>query len=83
MRPFPFPELVWATDATTSEPVTKWHVYAYPDLMRDTALAELVDTAQQVAEKAAPGCVVPPRRTRPTAARAATQGAYRPRAQAI
>jgi hypothetical protein len=59
MIPFPTPALVWPNDAATGELVTKWHVYACPDLERDRELAELVATAQAVAEKAVPGCVVP------------------------
>jgi hypothetical protein len=59
MIPFPPPALVWPKDPTTGGLVTKWHVYACPNLDRDRELAELVATAQQVAEKAAPGCMVP------------------------
>jgi hypothetical protein len=59
MRPFPPPEGIWPTDPETGEPTTKWHVYMCPDLDRDTELADLIDTAQAIAQKAAPGSVVP------------------------
>lgn len=59
MKPFPPPELVWPLDPGTGAPTTKWHVYVLPDLAVDTELAELIETAQQVVDKAAPGFVTP------------------------
>ena len=59
MIPFPPPAKVWPNDAATGGPSTKWHVYALPNLERDTELAQLIATAQAVTEKASPGCVVP------------------------
>ncbi|HTJ72690.1 MAG TPA: 2'-5' RNA ligase family protein [Actinospica sp.] len=59
MKPFPPPEKVWPIDTATGERIRKWHVYMCPDLDRDTDLAALVATAQQVALSTAPGCVIP------------------------